>query len=196
MPAYNEKRFLERSLGSPLRQDCPSDCRELLVAAAMSTDGTADLAQEMAARTPIEVRVLENPEQLTAAGFNLARRHANGAIIIRVDGHCELAPDYVRRAVEELERTGADCVGGLIRTVGETRVGRVIAAVQSSRYGDILQGTGASLELALISGSLCDASLWLWAGLFARAVRPGRFSGAAEYEPRMFGWGRVELLVL
>ena len=90
MPAYNEKRFLERSLGSPLRQDCPSDCRELLVADAMSTDGTADLAQEMAARTPIEVRVLENPEQLTAAGFNLARRHANGAIIIRVDGHCEL----------------------------------------------------------------------------------------------------------
>ncbi len=61
-------------------------------------------------------------------------------MVIRVDGHCEVAPDYVARCVEALERNGAGegallGVGGPIETIGETWMARAIAAAMSSVFG-------------------------------------------------------------
>jgi hypothetical protein len=67
--------------------------------------------------------------------MNQGLEHARGDIIVRVDGHAEIASDYVRRCVETLERTGASNVGGVQRAVGRTLVGRAIAAATSSRFG-------------------------------------------------------------
>jgi len=65
--------------------------------------------------------------------MNIGIRHAKGAdVILRVDGHTILAPDYIRRCVEYLHRTGADNVGGLMRPVGNTYVGRAIAMTMQS----------------------------------------------------------------
>ena len=58
-------------------------------------------------------RLVDNPARLQAAG--LRPRRARGDIIVRMDVHCEYAPDYVRKCVEALERTGADNVGGAQR---------------------------------------------------------------------------------
>jgi succinoglycan biosynthesis protein ExoA len=54
---------------------------------------------------------------------------------VRVDGHAELSGDYVRRAVELLEETGADNVGGIQRAVGETPFQQAVAAAMTSRFG-------------------------------------------------------------
>ena len=54
---------------------------------------------------------------------------------MRVDGHCEIASDYVRRCVEHLRRGEADGVGGSIETIGATPPSRAIALAMSSRFG-------------------------------------------------------------
>jgi glycosyltransferase involved in cell wall biosynthesis len=109
---------------------------EVLVVDGMSADGTREAVEELASTHPhISVRLLDNPACITPAALNISLHHARGEVIIRVDGHCEIAPDYVRRCVEVLRETGADNVGGLQRAVGETPMGRAIALATTSPFG-------------------------------------------------------------
>jgi glycosyltransferase involved in cell wall biosynthesis len=96
--------------------------------------------------------VLDNPGRIVPTGFNIGLRHAQGEIIVRVDGHCEIAPDYVRRCVEVLEQTGAECVGGPMGTVGESQMARMIALAQSSPFGV----GGVAFRTGKVQGSYVD----------------------------------------
>ena len=62
-------------------------------------------------------------------------REARGEIIVRVDGHCEIAPDYVRRCVEHLQDPSVPAVGGPLETIGHGPLSRAIAAAMSSWFG-------------------------------------------------------------
>jgi len=52
-----------------------------------------------------------------------------------VDGHTILEPDYVSQCVRHLAETGADNVGGPMRPVGTTCIGRAIALATSHPFG-------------------------------------------------------------
>jgi glycosyltransferase involved in cell wall biosynthesis len=132
MPIRNEAAYIGRSLAAVLAQDYP--VHEILVADGMSTDGTREVVAAAAAREA-RLRLIDNPARIVAAGLNAALRQAQGEILIRVDGHCEIAPDYVRRCVEHLQRDGVEAVGGSVVTVGETFTAQVIAAAMSSPFG-------------------------------------------------------------
>src|SRR5439155_19970231 len=81
------------------------------------------------------VRILDNPSLVVPAALNLGIERAAGEVIVRVDGHCEVQPDHVRRCVELLRETGADNVGGLQVGVGHGRVGRATALAANSAFG-------------------------------------------------------------
>jgi cellulose synthase/poly-beta-1,6-N-acetylglucosamine synthase-like glycosyltransferase len=134
MPIRNEANYIERALGAVLMQDYPADRLELLVVDGMSDDGTRDIVQQMLADRP-DARVLDNPKQIVPPAMNIGLAQARGEIIVRVDGHTVIAPDYVRQCVRALKETGADCVGGAIHTVGETSVAQGIALAQASLFG-------------------------------------------------------------
>ena len=61
---------------------------------------------------------------------------ATGEILVRVDGHAEIAPDYVRLCVEALQTTDALNVGGCISTAGSGFMGGAIAAAVGSFLGN------------------------------------------------------------
>ena len=79
--------------------------------------------------------VLDNVEGIVPTGLNRALAVATGEVIIRVDGHAVVPRDYVRRCVDVLLTSGADCAGGVIDTVGEGTRARAIAAAQASPFG-------------------------------------------------------------
>jgi glycosyltransferase involved in cell wall biosynthesis len=134
LPVRNEEKTIRRCLQAVLAQDYPGDRLEVIVADGDSDDRTRNLVEEIARRDP-RVRLIENPARIMAAGFNRGLARSRGQVVIVLGGHCELASDYVRRCVEDLNQVQADCVGGPIRTVGETRVASGIALAQSSRFG-------------------------------------------------------------
>lgn len=135
MPVRNEADFIERSLGAVLDQDYPHDRMEVFVADGLSNDGTVDLVHQLASQSDIQVNIVENPRRIVPTGFNAALECARGDIVIRIDGHTEIASDYVRTCVDTLERTGAQNVGGRMNAHGRGLFGKAVAAATSTPFG-------------------------------------------------------------
>ena len=132
LAVLNEAEFIHRSLGATLAQDYPPDRFEVLVVDGGSTDGTLDQVRFIG---DPRVRILSNPGRIQACALNIGIDAAQGDVIIRVDGHTIIAPDYVRQCVHYLNITDADNVGGPQRCTGITPWGHAIAAAYRSSFG-------------------------------------------------------------
>lgn len=136
MPIRNEADFIARSLGSVLSQDYPKENLEILVIDGMSDDGTREIVARVRREHPSHrIYLLDNPQHIVPTALNIGIRQARGDIIIRVDGHCEIQPDYVRLCVELLKKTKADNVGGVQCAAGEDCISRAIALATNSPFG-------------------------------------------------------------
>jgi cellulose synthase/poly-beta-1,6-N-acetylglucosamine synthase-like glycosyltransferase len=134
LPIRNEAHYIARSLGAVLAQDYPADRMEILVADGMSTDGTREIVESMGAGPP-RVQIIDNARRIAPTALNAAIARARGEILVRVDGHCEIERDYVRRCVEHLRNDGVDGVGGPLQTIGVSFIARGIAIAMSSTFG-------------------------------------------------------------
>ena len=132
MPVRNEAAHLRQAVDAVLAQDYPGTVRVTL-AVAPSTDGTESVADTLTVDR--RVRTVANPIGTTPAGLNAAIAAGTARVVVRVDGHAELSPGYIRRAVATMRRTGAVNVGGIQRAVGTTPFERAVAAAMTSRFG-------------------------------------------------------------
>ena len=135
MPVRNERPFIAKCVQQMLDQDYPRDKFEIVVADGLSDDGTLDILADIAAKHP-QVRVIENPGRIVSTGLNLAIQAARGEIILRLDGHAEVAADFMRQDVLLLaEHAEAWSVGGPIHHTGRTAFGRAVAIAMSHPCG-------------------------------------------------------------
>ena len=134
IPIRNEEKFIAQCLQSVMDQDYPKDRMEVLVVDGRSEDRSREIVGEFSSRYPI-IKLLDNPQLTTPAAMNLGIREARGDVIVRVDGHCLLEPDYVSQCIKCLRQTGADNVGGLMKAVGQGYVGQGIALALNSLFG-------------------------------------------------------------
>jgi succinoglycan biosynthesis protein ExoA len=134
IPVRNEKQYLIRSLTSVVNQDYPAEAMEIWIIDGMSTDGTREMIPAFQERFP-NLRWADNPGKIVPTGLNIAIQKSSGDIIIRVDGHCEIAPDYVSRCVKHIQEDQVDGAGGPMQTIGETPLSRAIAVAMSSAFG-------------------------------------------------------------
>ena len=136
LPVRNKSAYIEHALAVILEQDYPAECMETLIADGMSTDNTRKLIHDFSAlHSQLKIQILDNPARIVPTGMNIALRQAKGEIIIRADGHCIIAPDYVSKCVEHLQRDGVDGVGGPMESIGETQMAKAIAIGMSSPFG-------------------------------------------------------------
>ncbi len=134
VPVLNEAAYLPRCLDCIFRQDYPPDLIEVLVIDGGSTDGSRDIVTLYRHRHP-NLRLLVNPEGWIGYGLNRGLRAATGDIVVRVDAHTFIAPDYIRRCVAALRAGQATVVGGVFQPMGETPTGQAIAAVIAHPLG-------------------------------------------------------------
>lgn len=134
LPIRNEANFIKQSLDAILAQDYPQDQIEILIADGMSTDKTREIIRAYQQNHP-QIYLINNPGRIVPTGMNLALRQAKGEIIVRVDGHCIIAPNYVSKCVHHLSNNSVDGVGGPMETIGETQLSETIALTMSSPFG-------------------------------------------------------------
>lgn len=135
MPIRNEADHIEKAIKSILANDYPSDKIEILVVDGMSDDGTREIVKCLATEYS-RVKLLDNPFHIVPYAMNKGIDRSRGDIIIRVDGHASVAPDFVSQSIQVLnEHPDVWCAGGVMKTIGTTYQGRVIAAAMSSPFG-------------------------------------------------------------
>jgi glycosyltransferase involved in cell wall biosynthesis len=133
LPVLDEAKYLRSAVRSILDQDYDGAI-EVVLALGPSKDSSNAVADDLAKKDS-RVSFVHNPSGRTPTGLNLAVAATKYPIIARVDGHSVIPNDYLRNAVELLERTGADNVGGLMSAKGETDLERAIATAMTSKLG-------------------------------------------------------------
>src|ERR687885_581849 len=117
MPVLNEERHLRGAVQAILAQEYAGEM-EVVIALGPSTDRTDEIAPELVREHP-RVHTVPNPPGRTRAALNAAIKASRHPIVVRVDGHGMLSPNYIATAVRLLEETGAQNVGGIMHAEGE-----------------------------------------------------------------------------
>jgi glycosyltransferase involved in cell wall biosynthesis len=133
MPVLNEENYLEAAVLAILSQDYEGPI-QVVLALGPSTDNTNDVAARICAGDS-RVSSVPNPTGRTPEGLNAALAATTQEIVVRVDAHSELSDGYIRLAVETLQRTGADNVGGIMGARGVTKFEKAVAAAMTSPLG-------------------------------------------------------------
>lgn len=175
MPVLNEVTHVRAAVDSLLHQDYDGPF-EVTLALGPSIDGTTELVEDMAAIDP-RIRVVENEIGSTPAGLNTAIMASTFPVVIRVDAHSVLPPDYARIAVETLDRTGADNVGGIMDAQGESPFQKAVARAYGTKVG--LGGTpfhvgGHEGEAETVYLGCFRKESLLRVGLFDEAIKRGQ----------------------
>ena len=133
MPVLNEENYLEAAVLAILSQDYEGPI-QVVLALGPSTDRTNEVANRICAGDS-RVSSVPNPTGRTPEGLNAALAATTQEIVVRVDAHSELSDGYNRLAVETLQRTGADNVGGIMGARGITKFEKAVAAAMTSPLG-------------------------------------------------------------
>lgn len=129
IPVFNEEQHIDACLDAVEAQTYQGSIEVLVI-----DGGSTDRTRALVGSRP-QVRLLDNPRRIQAAALNIGLSAATGDVIVRVDGHCTIADDYVERCLDALARTRAAMVGGAMRPVAQGWRQRGIAAAMASRIG-------------------------------------------------------------
>ncbi|MFM1845938.1 MAG: hypothetical protein RIS19_411 [Actinomycetota bacterium] len=134
MPVLNEEAHLRSAVASIFEQHgLVTGKAEVILALGPSKDKTNEIAEALSKEYPVQL--VSNPTGKTPAGLNLAIGKAKNDVVIRVDAHSVLSPDYSINAVKILSETGAGNVGGIMKAEGVTPFQKAVAWAYGSRFG-------------------------------------------------------------
>ena len=178
LTVVNEAAHLEESITAVLNSQY-SGAIEIAISVGPSRDKTREIADSLAQRDS-RIKVIDNPSGRTPDGLNSAISATSHEIIVRVDGHSSIRPDYIREAALTLKETGAVNVGGVMAAEGITPFQRAVARAMRSPIG-----VGAS---RFHTGGSAGSVDTVYLGVFKRSALIGvggydsRFTRAQDWE--------------
>lgn len=112
VPTHGRARRLGRLVAALEAQTLPHDQFEVLVVDDASPDGTPEILRQLAASTPLRLRVLANPVRRgPAAARNLAWRSSAAPVVAFTDDDCVPDPDWLRAGLAALDGQARVVVG-------------------------------------------------------------------------------------
>lgn len=133
MPVLNEEEDVAAALASILEQDGVAE-QEIIVVLGSSTDRTDQIVADLAATHP-QIVTIENRANGISKSLNMAAERATSDVLIRVDAHSILPPEYTRVAVAALREHGAVNVGGRMHAEGDNPFASAVAWAYNSPAG-------------------------------------------------------------
>jgi len=182
IPTRNEVDHLQEAVSSILAgtQDVPV---EVLICDGASTDGTSELAKHLAETDP-RIRYIQNPAIFAPHGMNAGLRAAKGDHIFVVSAHASYSDNYFQTLSEAVERLGAACAGGVLRT--EVKAGTPAAAAIRAVLGDPFGVGNAYFRIGLDNPRQVDTVAY---GCYPRWV----FDAVGGYDERLIRNQDIEL---
>jgi glycosyltransferase involved in cell wall biosynthesis len=132
----NEEKFIGKALESIINQDLKIDNIEFILVDSNSKDNSLKIVIETFKKFSINkssFKIINNPKQTLATGWNLGIKNANCNYVFRLDGHASISTNYFSEAIRTLENNKTiACVGGKFSTVNENQLTKIIL---SSKFG-------------------------------------------------------------
>ena len=150
LPIRNEERFISKTLQSIIEQKFKGEL-EIIISDGLSNDGTLDIIKQFQKKYRY-IKLIRNNAKIVPVGFNKALNFALGDIIIRVDGHSTLEPDFIQNSLRILNKKNVSCVGGPTKHFSNTFIGKNISIAQCSYFG----AGGASFRTGIIKGKFVN----------------------------------------
>lgn len=148
IPCRNERRTIEQVLDD-LHAQTYAGSMEVIVADGCSDDGTKEILEAAvgSARFRFPLRVVINDRRIIPAALNRAVEQSVGRLIVRVDGHSRVPPNYVAEIAAALDSGVADVAGPRVSFIpgSMSPVAYAISTLQSSVFGT--GGTPSRREL-------------------------------------------------
>lgn len=112
--AYNEEAFLPNLLDDLSKQTYPHELTEIVLIDGCSFDNSKQIMETFKREncTFMDVKVLDNPKRIQAAGWNVAIKNAIGDVIIRIDAHTHIPKDFTEKNMM-LQEAGEYVTGGV-----------------------------------------------------------------------------------
>lgn len=159
--AYNEERYLPGMFENIKAQTYPHNKIEIVFVDSCSSDDTKKkmLAFQQEYQGEFEsIHVLDNPGKILSCGWNEALTHFSGDMIVRVDAHSQIPPEFVENNVRVLE-SGEDVCGGVRPTIVEddSDWSATLHLAEESMFGSSVssyrRSTGRTYEKSVFHGA-------------------------------------------
>ncbi len=131
-PLLNEKDFIPSLAESLLINDGLD--KELLFVDGGSTDGSREIIKKLSS-ADFRIKLVNNTRKYVNYGFNIAFEQSNGKYIAFLGAHTQYPGDYLKQAVDALQNNECDAVGGPLKQVGRSTMGKAIAYCLGSKFG-------------------------------------------------------------
>lgn len=137
--AYNEEKYLPDLLTDIKAQRWPADKTEIVLVDGGSADRTRRIMLDFAKENRpayMDIKVLDNPKRIQAAGWNTAVFASRGDVIIRIDAHARIPDDFVSENMR-LQKSAEMITGGERPCIAEkdTPWNRTLLLVENSLFG-------------------------------------------------------------
>ena len=147
--AYNEEKFLPNLLEDLAKQTYPHELIEIVLVDGNSSDQTKQVMMNFrdSEKSFKEIKVLDNPKRIQAAGWNVAISHATEDVIIRIDAHTHIPAEFTEKNMR-LQESGEYVTGGVRPCVIEDPNAwkNTLLEVENSLFGSSIAGSRHSNE--------------------------------------------------
>ncbi|MCL2073421.1 MAG: glycosyltransferase family 2 protein [Marinilabiliaceae bacterium] len=118
LPIRNEEKYIKSTLSAISKQSYPKNLVEIIISDGMSSDKTRNMVEEFIENNAdLDIKLLDNPEQIVSFGLNRAIKIAKGEVIVRMDSHSIYPDNYIETLVTELYKQNAHNCGGIVETI-------------------------------------------------------------------------------
>ncbi|MDY6826347.1 MAG: glycosyltransferase family 2 protein [Bacillota bacterium] len=133
IPTYNEENFIEKCVQSILVNEVDFDY-EIIIVDGMSIDNTRKIVKRLVKENN-KIKLLFNSERHTPVGLNIGIQQAKGKYILLLGAHAYVANSFLQKSLETIKAYDAECVGGRVEIVSNTKIGKDIAYALKSPFG-------------------------------------------------------------
>ncbi len=137
--AYNEETYLPSLLSDLLNQTYPHEKTEIVLVDGISQDRTKAVMEAFAAEHQeeyISIKVRDNPKRIQAAGWNVAIDTSTCDVLIRIDAHTHIPPEFTALNMRNLSE--GEYVSGGVRpclSANTSKWGNVLLEAENSFFG-------------------------------------------------------------
>lgn len=174
--AYNEEQFLPNLLRDLEAQTYPHDLTEIVLIDGISSDSTKQIMKDFAQKSTsfYSVQVLDNPDRVQAAGWNVAIANAKSDVIIRIDAHTHIQAEFTAKNMA-LQEKGEYVTGGVRPCLidNPTPWKETLLEVENSMFGSSISKGRKNTKASYVKS------------MFHAAYRREVFEKAGNFNPKL-----------